>query len=115
MIEGFKCQQCGKCCKGQGGTLSATEEDIKRWRNNDEYEFVLEYVDHVLLELLGTTDLWFDPEDDGEEMDECPWFEHGVCCIEEVKPDVCRNFPPDLEHGVQFCGCPESKRLLEKK
>lgn len=63
---------------------------------------VLNYTD-----MLG--DLWISPVT-GEEMNRCPWLrklprkEKYKCRIHEVRPDVCRAYPVDIDQMVSD-GC----------
>jgi Fe-S-cluster containining protein len=96
------CTQCGKCCleyKGDNWLGSATEADVLLWLMRKEE--VLDYID-------GTThDLWVSPFT-GEKMQQCPWLsklpseEKYTCLIHGVRPEVCRDYPIDIEQMISL-------------
>jgi Fe-S-cluster containining protein len=112
-----QCLCCGRCCESFGGHLNASRADLARWRS------------------LGRTDLlrrvsaigwiWIDPET-GLLEPSCPFLERvgpdrQICRINEVKPDMCRDYPT-LAHGRQclrgvFLGwaalCAEAAEIAE--
>lgn len=97
------CNGCGKCCLkyGKGSGLGcASENDLARLRDRPDivswiYPFPL--------------DLWVSPAT-GEETTKCPWLkklsnrESYKCRIHDVRPDVCRNYPVNIEQMVED-GC----------
>jgi len=91
----FECKRCGKCCVKFTGTLSATKEDILRWRKEGRDD-IIAYV-YFMGDDWG--DLFFHPETGGEIHDRCPFLRkirnknEYKCMIEETKPEVCRNYP----------------------
>lgn len=118
------CNQCGKCClkySNGSGLRSASLEDVSTWMKYAPE--VLEYAPAPLF------DLWISPVT-GEEMLRCPWLRKlprknkYKCRIHEVKPDVCFNYPVDIEQMIGD-GCemlepgdldkPESELLKELK
>jgi Fe-S-cluster containining protein len=95
------CTQCGKCCEKYGagsGLGSATEADLER----------LDYRPDVL-RYISLGDLWISPVT-GEETRRCPWLrklpnqDKFKCRIHDVRPDVCRNYPVDVEQMIRD-GC----------
>ena len=100
------CTQCGKCCTNSNfmGSLSATAEDLERWRREERWD---------ILAWCGIiddwADLWVSPRT-GDEAERCPFVrkQRGKdkydCLIYETRPEVCREFPYHVEQ-MKFCGC----------
>ena len=95
------CNQCGKCClKYKGGAWlgSATDQDRLFWQvfRPD----ILEYLGHE-------NELWVSPVT-GLKMRRCPWLrklprqDKYNCRIHRFRPEVCRNFPIDVEQMIQM-------------
>ncbi len=104
--EGFSCKQCGNCCLNLDAHWScATDQDIALWEENGRDD-ILAWVDEVF---PGVYDLWIHPRT-GEDVDRCPWLrklprqEKFICRIQDMKPEVCRNYPVSREHG-EVTGC----------
>lgn len=100
------CNRCGRCCLNlQLG--SATEQDILIWKKKKPE--VLDYVCDCC------SDLWISPVT-GEEMNRCPWLrklpkkEQYKCRIYELRPEVCRDYPVNIEQMINN-GC----EMLEEK
>lgn len=80
----FKCQQCGICCKGYGGTfLSEKEiEKIAEYIHTDSKTFVENYCqisgEKTVLAQAGNMYCIF-------------W--DGLCTIHSVKPRMCKAWP----------------------
>lgn len=80
----FKCQQCGDCCKGFGGTF-VTEKEIEKIAasvNTDPKTFVEKYCQ----------------VSDGRPLlaqgrDRYCIFWDGLCSIHPVKPRMCKKWP----------------------
>lgn len=97
------CNFCGKCCKhGEGSGLgSATTNDIKLWKR--ERPDILNYAPPPLY------DLWVSPIT-GEETRRCPWLrklpkkDKFICRIQQVKPEVCHNYPVNVQQMIED-GC----------
>jgi Fe-S-cluster containining protein len=130
---GFKCQQCGKCCEWGGPSLSATKEDLKRWKEEGR-EDIIEYIDFICVnlcpkckkgvlteegicvtcglkakeEIVGM-DLWLDPVT-GKELYRCPFLrkvrnqKKYRCAINETKPHHCKEFPVYVATECDKCG-----------
>lgn len=104
-MDRFVCRQCGACCQRLGYEDDCFEEDVRRW------------------EFLGRTDIlawvardeapgrpyriWIDPVT-GRAADGCPWLKRSgsrsVCAIQDVKPEVCRQYPLTRKHAA-MTGC----------
>jgi Fe-S-cluster containining protein len=101
----FSCLQCGHCCLGLGSELSATAEDVALWEENGRDD-ILAWVDEVA---SGIYDIWIHPRT-GEDVKRCPWLrklpgqEKFICRIQDMKPEVCRNYPVSRKHA-ESTGC----------
>jgi Fe-S-cluster containining protein len=82
--ELFECRQCGKCCKGYGGTyVSETDiEQIARYIDADCDHFVDRYC-HI----SGRRPLL------AQRRDGYCVFWNQLCTIHPVKPLMCRKWP----------------------
>jgi Fe-S-cluster containining protein len=96
------CTQCGKCClkyEGNNWLGSATEADLLGWLI-DRKE-VLDYVDG------SGHELWISPVT-GEKEQSCPWLqklsgqEKYTCEIHDVRPEVCRDYPIDIDQMIDL-------------
>lgn len=108
----FTCKQCGHCCLNLSGAIEvcATEEDIRRWEENDRSD-ILEWVDVIYLGGEDrVNDIWINPRT-GEDATRCPWLrklpgkDKYICRIQDMKPDHCRKYPLSREHA-EDTGCP---------
>jgi Fe-S-cluster containining protein len=109
-----KCEKCGSCCLQLKGIINVSDEDIKRWVNENRAD-ILQYCygwrglndakEEVVRHLTKgvNMEMWFDAERD--EIDLCPFLrkKYGKnefeCTIHETKPEVCRNYicnPKDM-------------------
>lgn len=109
--KGFRCKRCGKCCNGELNIvpLSASDSDIQMWLDNGRDD-ILDWVAPIILEGVACSyDIWIDPES-GEEAHQCPWLVKSPhndgyqCRIQDVKPEVCREFPTSRKHAEKV-GC----------
>jgi Fe-S-cluster containining protein len=88
------CLCCGDCCEQFGGHLHASKADLERWRRLGRTD--------LLRRVSGIGWIWLDPET-GALEERCPFLERvgpdrRVCAIQDVKPDMCRDYPT-LAHG----------------
>lgn len=93
----FECKRCGHCCITIGMCGDATEADVKKWKDAERDDIL------VWISFTGAGyDIWFNPVTE-EDVDECPWIirENGKvsCEIQDVKPEMCANFPLSKEHA----------------
>lgn len=91
-----QCLCCGECCESFGGHLHASERDLERWRALGR--------DDLLGRVSSIGWIWMNPVT-GALEDECPFLtrtgpETQVCAIQDLKPDICRDYPT-LAHGKQ--------------
>jgi Fe-S-cluster containining protein len=80
----FKCQQCGDCCKGFGGTF-VTEKEIEKIAarvDTDPKTFVEKYC-----QISGGKALLAQGKDNY-----CIFWD-GLCSIHPVKPRMCKKWP----------------------
>jgi len=80
----FKCQQCGECCKGYGGTF-VTEKEIEAitgYLNIDHKSFVDNYC-----QMSGGKPVLAQGRNDY-----CVFWDE-LCTIHPVKPRMCKNWP----------------------
>lgn len=98
----LECTQCGRCCLKYGDCLTASEEDVQRWEQQ-ERDDILAYVG------LGA-DLWIGKLT-GEEVSRCPWLRKlpgknkYICRIHDTKPKVCKGYPVSRKQAIED-GCP---------
>jgi Fe-S-cluster containining protein len=94
MLDKFECKRCGKCCLQVYG-IDFEKGDLERFEKAGRYD-------------LLTSDMFW-------EMDEfskgkCPFLQKrkGLysCKIQDIKPKMCRNFPEEKQHAIDYCGCP---------
>ncbi len=108
-IPGFKCNNCGICCKKYVGNLSATIGDMQRWMDENRGD-ILERAASLIpdLDLIFATeeradvlcaDLWFTKA--GNEHEACPWWHRSTGCrIYETRPKMCADYPVDRDQAV---------------
>lgn len=80
----FKCQNCGDCCQGYGGTY-VTSEDIKAisaYIKEDPSEFIAKYC-----QISGNRPLLAQTS-----KGNCIFW-NKICRIHPVKPRMCREWP----------------------
>jgi Fe-S-cluster containining protein len=100
MPPGSPCTNCGKCCTNAAfmGTLSATGDDVKRWRRERRRD-ILRFAAIMGPPEDPFADLWVDDEN-GTERQRCPFVRkvrgqpRYLCSIYETRPQVCRDYEP---------------------
>ena len=83
-LDIFKCQQCGDCCKGFGGTF-VTEKEIEKIAarvDTDPATFVEKYC-----QISGGKPVL------AQGNDRYCIFWDGLCSIHPVKPRMCKEWP----------------------
>ena len=96
---GSPCTNCGRCCTNPNYmlTLSATGEDVKRWRRQRRYD-ILRFAWVLGPPNNPHADLWVDSE--GNERSRCPFVRkvrdqpRYLCSIYDTRPQVCRDYEP---------------------
>ena len=95
------CTQCGKCCleyKGNSWLGPASETDLLVW---------LVFRPDILAYGDSPGDLWVSPVT-GATMKRCPWLrklpnqEKYKCRIHGFRPEVCQNYPIDIEQMIHL-------------
>jgi Fe-S-cluster containining protein len=88
--------------------VCATEEDVRRWRENNRTD-ILAWVDVIYLgEVHRVYDIWINSRI--EDVSRCPWLrklpgkDRYICRIQDMKPDHCRKYPLSREHA-ENTGC----------
>ena len=81
----FQCQQCGRCCVGEPGTIYVTADEVER------------LADHFRLSVADFTSRYLYPFKDSHSIREddrghCVFFDNG-CTIYPLRPGQCRTFP----------------------
>ena len=110
-VPRHQCLCCGQCCESFGGHLNASSADVERWRRLGRED--------LLRRVSAVRWIWIDPETGLLERS-CPFLQRTgpdrqVCTINDVKPDMCRDYPT-LAHArrclrgvflgwVPLCAC----------
>jgi len=115
MKPSFKCRRCGRCCRESWEIVVDFEKDILRWLRERRFDilkhvvlspkFILrpERYAHVPQWIIDSGHLLF-----GKLEHRCPFLveenEDGIaaCAIHDVRPQVCRRFPYDMEGEVRM-------------
>ena len=104
----FKCSQCGDCCRNLLYHNDCTEKDYMLWKETSRVDIMERVL--VLNEKNETKKgmtqyrIWVNPET-GYLSKKCPWLEmtairdRYVCSIEDVKPEICRQYPFTKKHA----------------
>jgi len=105
----FVCRQCGDCCRGLDYTNECTEEDHDRWLKFSRYDIL----DRVMVierkDNQKEYKIWTEP-DTQTFLKICPWLEKVPnenkyrCLIQDVKPEICRDYPFTHKHAI-MTGC----------
>jgi len=78
------------------GTLTATEEDVRRWYREGRDD---------ILRFESAGDLWVDSRSGWERL-RCPFVRkvrnqnRYLCTIYETRPQVCRDYVPWAQHSI---------------
>lgn len=88
-VPSHQCLCCGQCCESFGGHLNASSADLDRWRRLGRED--------LLRRVSAIGWIWIDPETGLLERS-CPFLQRTgpdrqVCAINDVKPDMCRDYP----------------------
>ncbi|MBW2614413.1 MAG: YkgJ family cysteine cluster protein [Deltaproteobacteria bacterium] len=109
-MENFACQQCGNCCNSLDYRDALGAEDVAGWKRMGRRD-ILEHVQILDRNYPAKAyRIWVKPGTH-ELADRCPFLEHmptenrWTCCIHDVKPSICRDYPVSRKHGM-MTGCP---------
>ena len=103
-MDEFHCAMCGECCRNLFYETDCTREDLRLWEETGRTD-ILERV-MVTQTRQGKTEyrIWMDPSS-GTISDQCPWLDWDKkqnmarCAIQDVKPDICRQYPFTRKHA----------------
>ena len=108
-MNGFTCCRCGQCCRSLGYSNDCTKEDYLRWQALGRRDIM----ERVKIVHKSGKDIqyriWLD-KDTGVIARTCPWLkstpqEHCFSClIQDIKPEVCQQYPFTRKHAV-MTGC----------
>ena len=122
MIKGFKCKQCGLCCKylSDAFCVTADQGDLTRWKKDSNTDILKRTLQIYIGNNKYINDIWFRP-DTGELYPYCPWLrrEKGnkykyQCKIHGSKPLHCKAYPIDRKHALTLA-CPGIKPRNSKE
>ena len=117
-MAGFVCLQCGNCCQRLDYADECTEEDYHRWQNlgcNNILDRVM-----VLYRKDNKKEykIWMEPDTQTFHKT-CPWLEkiphqnNYRCLIQDVKPEICRDYPFTRKHAI-MTGCNGEFKITAK-
>jgi Fe-S-cluster containining protein len=89
----FKCERCGHCCRGKSGvTLNIFDVSLLA----DNFKMGL---NQFLGKYCSVSFYDFGSEEDRYQFhliysgDGCPFLDGNCCIVNDVKPDMCKNYP----------------------
>lgn len=93
-VRESRCACCGSCCEAFGGHLTASHQDLQRWRQQGR--------DDLLARVNRLGWIWINPQS-GRPETRCPFIVRtgastSLCGINDTKPAICRDYPT-LAHG----------------
>ena len=106
-VEGFECQQCGNCCKGDG-LVRITRQDAKEIAAFLGIS-VQKFYCHYTFRMNDEYWLW----DKGDK--ECIFLNQNRCTIHEAKPLQCRDYPKKWRTFYLVRNCPGLQKLYGKE
>lgn len=108
-METYRCRQCGECCNRLIYNNECSEKDYRRWQRLGR-EDILRWVQPVRRGNKVTAyQIWVEPNTN-RFAETCPWLVKmsdkniTFCKIQDVKPDICRQYPGSRKHGLKT-GC----------
>jgi Fe-S-cluster containining protein len=108
-LKGWRCRQCGRCCRVLDYHDQVDEQDVQRWEALGRDD---------ILRWVGRTrqgngrfsyQIWVVPGT-RRYAEACPFLTRGpgretwVCRIHDVKPAICRQYPLTRKHAL-MTGC----------
>ena len=108
--ENFHCRQCGQCCLSLDYRNECNTRDVDLWHRLGRAD-VLDWVGtvHRGAKTVGYR-IWVTPGTN-RCAEVCPWLEKIPrsdcyrCRIQDVKPDICRQYPGTRKHA-EMTACP---------
>ena len=111
--EGFRCRNCGKCCRALNYRNELSPDDYHRWQELGRAD-ILERVATIAREgRIVSYAIWVEPGT-RRFLEICPWLMapdpksrpgRFICSIHDVKPEICRQYPGTRKHA-RMTGCP---------
>ena len=101
----FACKRCGDCCRNLGYSNDCTKEDYLKWQALGRRD-IMERV--MIIKETGKETryrIWLD-QDTGAIAGICPWLkpepheDNFFCLIQDVKPEICQEYPFTRKHAV---------------
>ena len=107
MLENFKCEKCGNCCKGEGIVKVSYEEFSKicKYLNISKAE-ALRYF------FIKRGKIFIIRDKDNKE---CIFLRNNLCLINNVKPEQCKNFPLKWNTKEMLSECAGYRKLINEK
>lgn len=108
-MDNFHCSQCGDCCRNLAFHNDCTEQDYHRWQRLG-LSNILErvWVPGANGETTGYR-IWVEPGS-SRLSPVCPWLKElpgenrCTCLIQDVKPEICTQYPFTRKHAL-MTGC----------
>ena len=111
-MEGFRCRQCGACCRALIYRHEISDEDYRRWTEQERSDILERLAVITRRRRTISYAAWIEP---GTQRfaDVCPWLipagpkgsqKRWICRIHDVKPTICREYPGTKKHA-RMTGC----------
>lgn len=108
-MAGFKCIQCGHCCRTLNYRDGCSLDDYRCWQKMGRDD-ILEWVGVVRKNKdVIACRIWLEPGTN-HYAKVCPWLKQvdqsgrTLCTIHDVRPTVCRQYPGTRKHA-RLTGC----------
>lgn len=108
-METHRCRQCGECCRQLIYHNECSEADYRTWQQAGR-EDILRWVQPVRRgDTITAYQIWVEPKTNRFAAT-CPWLKKipdknmTVCEIQDLKPEICRQYPGSRKHGLKT-GC----------
>ena len=105
----FHCTQCGDCCRNLLYHNDCTEEDYSLWGSLGRADIMKKVMIISSGDRITGYRIWMNP-DTGQLYPQCPWMKptpaknRYACLIQDVKPEICRQYPYTRKHAI-MTGC----------
>lgn len=111
-MEGFRCRQCGACCRTLNYRHEISDGDYRRWKEQGCSD-IMERVAVITRRGRAVSRVaWVEPGT-LRFTEVCPWLvpagpegrlKRWICRIHGVKPAICREYPGTKKHA-RMTGC----------